>query len=121
MRRGPSPASLPAATAGGAPLSGRLSHHRHGFLQCRGHPTPTQHWPVLVADDSAVARAKLRKLLEGAGFIDVANDGERALDLLSRKSYAVLITDLEMPVLDSFRSSPTAGQPRNRGPADHRH
>ena len=32
-----------------------------------------------------------------------ANDGEQALDLLSRKSYAVLITDLEMPVLDGFQ------------------
>jgi CheY-like chemotaxis protein len=60
--------------------------------------------PVLVADDSAVARAKLRKLLEGAGFeVDVANDGEQVLDLVARKPYAVLITDLEMPVLDGFQ------------------
>lgn len=67
-------------------------------------PDTAQPLAVLVADDSAVARAKLRKLLEGAGFmVDVAYDGEQALDLLSRKSYAVLITDLEMPVLDGFQ------------------
>lgn len=67
-------------------------------------PDTAQPLAVLVADDSAVARAKLRKLLEGAGFVvDVANDGEQALDLLSRKSYAVLITDLEMPLLDGFQ------------------
>ena len=94
----------PAATAEAPPPPARPE-----LPPPRAHATPrerdtAQPLAVLVVDDSAVARAKLRKLLEGAGFVvDVANDGEQALDLLSRKSYAVLITDLEMPVLDGFQ------------------
>ena len=58
---------------------------------------------VLVADDSAVARAKLRKLFEGAGYqVAVAADGEEALELLGTQPFSVLITDLEMPKLDGF-------------------
>jgi CheY-like chemotaxis protein len=59
---------------------------------------------LLVVDDSAVARAKLRKLFEGAGhLVDLAADGEEALALLGSKPYSALITDLEMPKLDGFQ------------------
>jgi len=59
---------------------------------------------VLVADDSAVVRTKLRRLLEGAGFVVVqVNDGNEALNQLEDKpEIAVLITDLEMPNKDGF-------------------
>ncbi|URI09216.1 response regulator [Aquincola tertiaricarbonis] len=53
---------------------------------------------LLVVDDSAVVRAKLRKLLEGAGYrVVLANDGHEALAALPRDFFSVLITDLEMP------------------------
>lgn len=59
---------------------------------------------VLVADDSAVVRTKLKRLLEGAGFTVVqVNDGNEALAQLEEKpGIAVLITDLEMPNKDGF-------------------
>lgn len=59
---------------------------------------------VLVADDSAVVRTKLRRLLEGAGFVVVqVNDGNEALaELDAKPEIAVLITDLEMPNKDGF-------------------
>jgi CheY-like chemotaxis protein len=64
-------------------------------------PAPVR---VLVADDSAVARAKLRKLFEGAGYeVALAADGEEALELIASQSFSVLITDLEMPKLDGFQ------------------
>ncbi len=54
--------------------------------------------PLLLVDDSAVVRAKLRKLLEGAGHaVVLARDGVEALDLLGQQRFALLITDLEMP------------------------
>lgn len=54
--------------------------------------------PLLLVDDSAVVRAKLRKLLEGAGHaVVVARDGVEALECLDRARFALLITDLEMP------------------------
>ncbi|WP_395699061.1 response regulator [Aquabacterium sp.] len=58
---------------------------------------------LLVVDDSAVARAKLRKLFEGAGYlVETACDGVEALDLLGRSRFAVLVTDLEMPNMNGI-------------------
>ncbi|MFN3860528.1 MAG: PleD family two-component system response regulator [Roseateles sp.] len=59
---------------------------------------------ILVADDSAVVRTKLKRLLEGAGFKVVqVNDGNEALaELEAKPEIAVLITDLEMPNKDGF-------------------
>ncbi len=58
---------------------------------------------LLVVDDSAVARAKLRKLFEGAGYaVETACDGVEALDVLSRGRFAVLVTDLEMPNMNGI-------------------
>ncbi len=58
---------------------------------------------VLVVDDSAVARAKLRRLFESAQFVvQVANDGVHALEVLAQCRVNVVVTDLEMPRLDGF-------------------
>ena len=59
---------------------------------------------VLVADDSAVVRTKLKRLLEGGGLkVLQVNDGNEALAALeSNPEIAVLITDLEMPNKDGF-------------------
>jgi CheY-like chemotaxis protein len=56
---------------------------------------------LLLVDDSAVARAKLRRLFEPAGYqVHLANDGVEALALLQQGRYALMITDLEMPNMD---------------------
>jgi CheY-like chemotaxis protein len=56
---------------------------------------------LLLVDDSAVARAMLRTLFEGAGYkVHLARDGVEALALLRSGRYAMMITDLEMPNMD---------------------
>jgi CheY-like chemotaxis protein len=56
---------------------------------------------LLLVDDSAVARAKLRRLFEGAGYrVHLAVDGVEALALLAQGRYAMMVTDLEMPRMD---------------------
>jgi CheY-like chemotaxis protein len=58
---------------------------------------------VLVVDDSAVARAKLRRLFVGAGYnVHVAQDGVQALALLGAGQYTLMVTDLEMPNMDGI-------------------
>ncbi len=56
---------------------------------------------LLLVDDSAVARVKLRKLFEGAGYqVALAKDGLDALEQLGTVPaghFALMITDLEMP------------------------
>jgi len=59
--------------------------------------------PVLIVDDSAVVRAKLSKLLAGAGYaVTVARHGQEALEQLNQHWFAMMITDLEMPEMDGF-------------------
>lgn len=56
---------------------------------------------LLLVDDSAVVRAKLRRLFEPAGYrVVLARDGEEALALLGQGRYGLMVTDLEMPRLD---------------------
>lgn len=56
---------------------------------------------LLLVDDSAVARAKLRRLFEACGYsTQLARDGVEALALLDAGRYRLMITDLEMPHLD---------------------
>lgn len=56
---------------------------------------------LLLVDDSAVVRAKLRRLFEPAGYrICLARDGQEALALLQQGRYGLMVTDLEMPRLD---------------------
>jgi CheY-like chemotaxis protein len=56
---------------------------------------------LLLVDDSAVARAKLRKLFEQAGYqVHLACDGVEAMALLDKGRYGLLLTDLEMPNMD---------------------
>jgi CheY-like chemotaxis protein len=58
---------------------------------------------VLVVDDSTVARTKLVKLFNEAGYLVAsAKDGVEALEVLGRQKVDVLITDLEMPNKDGF-------------------
>lgn len=64
---------------------------------------PSGQVPVLLVDDSAVARAKLSRLFEAAGYqVTLAKDGVEALDRLAERRFAVLVTDLEMPNKDGF-------------------
>ncbi len=54
---------------------------------------------VLIVDDSIVARAVLRRIIEGGGRCDVveAGDARGALDLLARERVDVILLDIEMP------------------------
>jgi len=58
---------------------------------------------VLLAEDSLIAREVEKRMLEAAGFaVEVAIDGQDALDKLKLFKPDVIITDIEMPRLDGF-------------------
>jgi two-component system chemotaxis response regulator CheY len=61
---------------------------------------------VLIVDDSGISRKVTRKCLEFAGFSGAefveAEHGERALQELERAKIDLLVTDLNMPVMDGF-------------------
>lgn len=58
---------------------------------------------ILIVDDSAVARAKLGKLFDNAGYkVELAVDGVEAMHKMAQEFFAVLITDLEMPNMNGL-------------------
>ena len=60
---------------------------------------------VLFVDDDPIVLRALRRLLLGArpGWeIDLAESGDAALGLLEARTYDVVVTDLQMPVIDGM-------------------
>lgn len=58
---------------------------------------------VLVVDDSALMRRQLRTLLEAEGFVvDIARNGEDALDKCRHEPPDVITLDINMPVMDGL-------------------
>jgi len=59
---------------------------------------------VLIVDDDLHERQDLSQVVCGLGYdVDVAEDGERALEQLAEASFDVIITDLMMPRVDGFQ------------------
>jgi len=58
---------------------------------------------ILVADDNADMRDYLRRILETRWIVEVAPDGEAALDAARERRPDVVLTDVMMPAMDGFR------------------
>lgn len=111
----PEPADIPITGTGRLPdeglsppvfkadASGGVDMADAAFLEDAASRAPPETMAILVVDDSAVPRAKLRKLFERNGYeVVTANDGLQALQAMSTKKFAVIITDLEMPNMNGF-------------------
>ena len=58
---------------------------------------------VLIADDDESIRWVLQKTVAGMGFAaDLAEDGEKALSLLSKHSYSAAFVDIRMPGMEGI-------------------
>jgi CheY-like chemotaxis protein len=58
---------------------------------------------VLVVDDSVTTRTLEKNMLESHGFrVSVATDGLAGWELLQKDTFALVITDVEMPRLNGF-------------------
>lgn len=71
-------------------------------------PSPTAPLRVLLADDHALFREGLRRLLDGGGEVVVvgeAADGAEAARLAGELRPAVVLMDVTMPVLDGIRAT----------------
>ncbi|WP_409524720.1 hybrid sensor histidine kinase/response regulator [Nitrincola sp. MINF-07-Sa-05] len=62
--------------------------------------------PLLVVEDNEMNQQLARELLETAGFqVVIAGDGARALELIEQQSFALVLMDLQMPVMDGFEAT----------------
>jgi CheY-like chemotaxis protein/PAS domain-containing protein/HPt (histidine-containing phosphotransfer) domain-containing protein len=70
--------------------------------------TPEEEGPkrVLVVDDIPVNQKLLLLHLKRLGYeADVASNGQEALDMVSEKSYALILMDCDMPVMSGFEAA----------------
>ena len=59
---------------------------------------------VLIVDDDGEIPSPLRKSVQSSGLeADTVSGAETALDLLSRKHYALVLLDLDIPDMDGFQ------------------
>jgi two-component system sensor histidine kinase/response regulator len=70
-------------------------------------PLPTERrmnsQPVLVVEDNPVNQEVMRESLAQLGYTAVvAENGQLAVDALARRSYALILMDCQMPVLDGY-------------------
>ncbi len=69
------------------------------------------HTPILVVDDSLENRELLKAVLIPAGLeVDEAENGAIAVAMAKTKQYAVILMDMQMPVMDGFTATKTLRQ-----------
>ncbi len=77
------------------PVAGAISlrdFRKHSSLEQRSIK-------ILVAEDNGTNRKIISKMLEHGGYeVELAEDGEQALDMIENKHYDLMILDLSMPV-----------------------
>jgi two-component system chemotaxis sensor kinase CheA len=58
---------------------------------------------ILVVDDALTTRILEKNILESSGYeVDIAISGEEALEMVERKSYNLVVTDVDMPGISGF-------------------
>lgn len=62
--------------------------------------------PVLLVEDNLLNQEIAQALLEDAGFtITIANNGQEALDRLNESDFALVLMDMQMPVMDGLAAT----------------
>jgi len=60
---------------------------------------------VLIVDDSALVRKQLTEMIDTLGFeIDVAKNGQEAVDKATSMQYDVITMDINMPIMDGIEA-----------------
>jgi len=58
---------------------------------------------ILVVDDALTTRTLEKNILESSGYeVDIAISGEDALEMVAKKSYDLVVTDVDMPGISGF-------------------
>ena len=69
-------------------------------------PLALKNAPLLVVEDNEINQQVALELLRGHGFqVDIAENGEVAVAMVEKHSYALVLMDIQMPVMDGYRAA----------------
>ncbi len=58
---------------------------------------------ILLVEDNEINQLIAEELLKNAGHsVDIANNGQEALDLLEKNTYNIILMDIQMPIMDGL-------------------
>jgi two-component system response regulator FlrC len=57
---------------------------------------------ILIVDDEEMITTLVKSLLNREGNIDIAGNGEEALNHMEKKFYKLVISDIDLPMMDGF-------------------
>ncbi len=58
---------------------------------------------LLLVEDNEINQIIAQELLQGQGYaVDIANNGQEALDMLEEKEYSAVLMDIQMPIMDGL-------------------
>jgi adenylate cyclase len=100
--------TAPVAAPSAPPATSTVTVAPFAVSQSPGGPPtpPVAAWGrILVVDDEPLNREMLLRRLARMGFTTVgAENGQKALDLMARESFDLVLLDIMMPVLDGFET-----------------
>ena len=70
-----------------------------------------ENFKVLLAEDNKINQELIRLMVDKIGCqCDVAENGQVVLEMLSKKTYDLILMDCQMPVLDGYKTTQTLRQ-----------
>lgn len=71
---------------------------------------------VLLAEDNRINQAIAKEMLEGLGCdVDIAANGEEAINRIDKAAYDLVLMDCQMPIMDGFEASQKANIMKTQG------